>query len=173
MIERKHKTKANIRALVSRLPIEIAERELDIVRRKGKWHRTECHAIEIKNSPGPGNVVMLELDSGNVRELVTGFGRKGIKAEDVARRTFRDAKSYLESDFPVGEHLADQLLLPLGLAASQGQTSSFVTGPPSLHCTTHIDILKLFLDIVVEVAEIKPNQFKITIGPNLNSIDEA
>ena len=164
LIERQHKTKANIRALVSKLPIDIAERELDIIRRKGKWHPAECHAIEIKNSPGPGNVAMLELDSGNVRELFTGFGRKGVKAEDVARKVYREAKPYLENEYPVGEHLADQLLLPLGLAASQGQTGSFVTGPLSLHSTTHIEILKLFLDIVVEVEETEVGM-KITTRP--------
>ena len=153
LLERQHKTKANIRALVSKLPLHIAERELDIIRRKGKWHPAECRAIEIKNSPGPGNVAMLELDSGNVRELFTGFGRKGVKAEDVARKVYRDAKPYLESEYPVGEHLADQIILPLGLAASQGQTSSFVTEPLSLHSTTHIEILKLFLDIDVDIEE--------------------
>ena len=162
LVERKQKTKATIKSLVSRLPLHIAQRELDIIRRKGKWQPSQCHAIEIKNSPGPGNVVMIELDSGNVCELVTGFGQRGVKAEDVARRAYRESKPYLQSTVPVGEHLADQLLLPMGLAAAQGQSSTYVTGPLSLHSKTHIDILKMFLDIDILIEEIETDVFQVT-----------
>jgi len=165
LIEREQKTKATIKALVSNLPIDICNRELDIVRRKGKWHQAQCHAIEIKNSPGPGNVLMMEFDSGNVNEIVTGFGSKGVRAEDVARRAYRESKPYIEGNFPVSEHLADQLLLPMGLAASQGKSSEMVTGPLSLHTTTHIDILKMFLDIQVAVEELGSDIFKIKVSP--------
>lgn len=167
LIARKQKTIATITSLVSRLPLHIAERELDIIRRKGKWQPSQCHAVEIKNSPGPGNVVMIELDSGNVRELVTGFGQRGVKAEDVARRTYRESKPYIESTIPVGVHLADQLLLPMGLAAAQGQSSSYVSGPLSLHSKTHIDILKIFLDIDVLVDEVETGVFQVTTRKTL------
>ncbi len=168
LMERQHKIKAKLMALVSKLPLHIAERELDIVRRKGKWHESECYPIEIKNSPGPGNVVMMELNSGNVNEIITRYGSPGVRAEDVARKTFRDAKPYLAWDYPVGEYLADQLLLPMGLAAAQGDASvcsEFVTGPLSLHATTHIDILKRFLDIDVAVDELETGVFHVRVNP--------
>lgn len=168
LTERKQKTKAKLMALVSKLPLHIAQRELDIIRRKGKYHESECYPIEIKNSPGPGNVLMMEFNSGNVNEIITGYGSRGVRAEDVARKTFREAKPYLAWNYPVGEHLADQLLLPMGLAAAQEESpvsSEFVTGPLSLHSTTHIDILKRFLDIEVVVDELELGVFHVQIRP--------
>ena len=168
LMKRKQKMKAKLMALVSKLPIDIAERELNVIRRKGKWHPSECYPIEIKNSPGPGNVVMMELNSGNVNEIVTGYGSPGVRAEDVARKTYREAKPYLDSDYPVGEHLADQLLLPMGLAAAQGDASvasEMTTGPLSLHATTHIEILKRFLDIDVVVEEVEMGTFHVQVKP--------
>lgn len=168
LMERKHKTKAKLMALVSKLPLHIAERELDIIRRKGKWHESECYPIEIKNSPGPGNVVMMEFNSGNVTEIITGYGSPGVPAENVARKTYRDARPYLAWEYPVGEHLADQLLLPMGLAAAQqdaGVASEFLTGPLSLHATTHIDILKRFLDIEVTVDEVELGVYHVRVMP--------
>ena len=168
LLERKYKTKAKLMALVSKLPLEIAKRELDVIRRKGKWHPSECYPIEIKNSPGPGNVVMMEFNSGNVNEIITGYGSPGVPAESVARKTYRDARPYLAWEYPVGEYLADQLLLPMGLAASQqnaGVVSEFLTGPLSLHATTHIEILKRFLDIEVIVDEVELGVYHVQIRP--------
>ncbi|MDB2686133.1 RNA 3'-terminal phosphate cyclase [Mariniblastus sp.] len=168
LVERRQKIKAKLMALVSNLPLHIAERELDVIRRKGKWHESQCYPIEIKDSLGPGNVVMLEFDSGNVNEIITGYGKPGVPAENIARKTYRDAKPYLTGDYPVGEHLADQLLLPMGLAAAQtdgAAESEFVTGPLSLHATTHIDILKRFLDIEVIVEEVKSGVFRVRVTP--------
>jgi RNA 3'-terminal phosphate cyclase (ATP) len=162
LLSRKQKTRASVTALVSRLPLHIAQRELDIIRRKGNWQPGQCHAIEIKNSPGPGNVVMIEFDSGNVRELITGFGQRGVPAEVVARQAFRESRPYQDSTVPVGEHLADQLLLPMGLAAAHGQSSSYISGPLSLHSKTHIDVLKMFLEIEVRIEEIESDVFQIT-----------
>ena len=164
IMNRDSKTKAGIHALVANLPLHIAEREVDVLRRKGNWSQSQCFARSVE-SPGPGNVVMLELDSQNVNEIVTGFGRRGVKAEQVARAVYRQARDYLESDIPVGEYLADQLLLPTGFAASKGHTSRFVTGPLSLHSTTHIEILKLFLDIEIEVTELDEKSFEICVSP--------
>ena len=176
LMKRKQKMKAKLIALVSKLPMHIAERELDIIRRKGKWHESECYPIEIKNSPGPGNVVMMELNSGNVNEIITGYGSPGVRAEDVARKTFRDAKPYLAWEYPVGEYLADQLLLPMGLAAAQEQaavSSEFTTGPLSLHATTHIDILKKFLDIEIAVDELELGVFHVEVKPTDSKVERS
>ena len=169
LMKRKHKTKAKLTALVSKLPLEIAQRELGVIRRKGKWHQSECYPVEIKNSPGPGNVVMMEFDSGNVNEIITGYGSPGVPAESVARKTYRAARPYLAWEYPVGEYLADQLLLPMGLAAGQQDAvvaSEFLTGPLSLHATTHIEILKRFLNIEVGVKEVEVGVFHVQVKPS-------
>ena len=40
------------------------------------------------------------------------------RAESIAARVVKEAQAYLDSGAPVGEHLADQLLLPLALGAA-------------------------------------------------------
>lgn len=154
-----------VTALVSQLPLHIGEREVDVIARKAGWKKSCCQVRKIENSPGPGNVVMIELDFGNVTEVFTGFGRRDVKAEDVARKAYRQAKSFLAHRAPVGEFLADQLLLPMGLAASQGKTSRIRTQKLSLHSTTHIEILKMFLDIHIVVEPVDDDQFEITVCP--------
>jgi RNA 3'-terminal phosphate cyclase len=103
-------------------------------------------------SRGPGNVVMIELEAEHVTEVFTGFGQRGVRAEVVAMQALREAKEYLAADVPVGTHLADQLMLPLGIGAYLGPGGGvFRTMGLSLHSTTHLEILRRFLGISVHV----------------------
>ena len=156
-----------VTALVANLPLDIAQREVDEVIRKGGWAANQGQAIEIENSPGPGNVVMIEMDRGYINEIVTGFGEKGVDAETVARKAYREAKKYIDSGLPVGEYLADQLLLPMGLAALHGEMSSFVCGPTSDHTETQIDVIKMFLDINIVAEETSLGRFEITVSAKI------
>ena len=58
-------------------------------------------------------------------------------------------RRYLDAGVPVGEHLADQLLLPLALAGS----GAFATLPLSLHAATQIELVPRFLDVRIGVEE--------------------
>ena len=87
------------------------------------------------------------------------------RSVDGFRSTVDNAKKYLESDAPVGAHLADQLMLPLGIGAWQGTGGgTFRTHGMSLHATTHIEILKKFLDIRAEAVQQGPNDWLVTIA---------
>ena len=142
-----------VRAMLSNLPAHIGEREVDVVRRKLQWSDNCCQVLEV-DSNGPGNVVLVEVQFENVTEVFVAFGEKGRKAERVARDVGRQAASYLKSDVPVGEYLADQLMLPMAIGKAKGTGGgSYRTGPLSLHSTTHIDIIREFLDIEVSVTE--------------------
>ena len=134
----------SVKAIVSKIPISIAQRECDAIRKKTNWEKSIFEAIEVTNSPGPGNVVMIKLAGDNVTEVFTGFGKLGIRAEQVARGVLREALKHMQTGVPVGPHLADQLMLPMGLAAVQGQTSRFRTFELTGHGETHIKILKKF-----------------------------
>jgi len=63
----------------------------------------------------------------------------------------------------VGEHLCDQLMLPLALSATQGETSSFVTGPLSAHSLTHIELISKFLDVMIKVQELTGDRQRVSI----------
>ncbi len=151
-------------AIVANLPRSIAQREMDAAASRLNWAPCCFHVLQVTNSAGPGNIVMMELQSENVRELFTGFGRHGVNAERVANNAVKQVLAYLATDAPVGPYLADQLLLPLGIAAwKDKQRSQFRTLPLTRHSTTHIRILKQLLDIQISV-EKEENTCTIIIG---------
>ena len=140
-----------VRAMVANLPRHIAERECRTIVRETGWNKS-FSIEEVKGSRGPGNVVMIELEAEHVTEVFTGFGQRGVPAEDVAMQALREAEEYLAADVPVGTHLADQLLLPLGIGAYLGSGGGmFRTMELSLHSTTHLEILRRFLEIDIQV----------------------
>lgn len=47
-----------------------------------------------------------------------------------------------------------------------GKKCEMMTGPLSLHATTHIDILKRFLDIEVIVNELEDGVFHVEVKPD-------
>jgi len=136
-------------ALLSRLPRHIGERELTVVAKELGLQKNQMEIQEV-NSPGPGNVLMLEIKRGfAITKMVTGFGERGIRAEDVARKASREMKKYVDSSIPVGEYLTDQLLLPMAL----GQGGEFRTSTLSMHTKTNMQTISNFLDIRFECFE--------------------
>ncbi|HYX41701.1 MAG TPA: RNA 3'-terminal phosphate cyclase, partial [Pyrinomonadaceae bacterium] len=133
------------RALVVKLPPQIAERELSIVREQLGWTEEQLQIETSNNALSPGNVLTLAFESAQVKEIITGMGERGVRAETVAERACAEARGYLAHDAPVGEHLADQLLIPLALAGG----GSYTTGPLSLHTTTNIEVIKKFLPVEI------------------------
>ena len=132
--------------LLANLPGHIAAREVETLVRQTGWDRG-CFEIRQVESAGPGNAVVLEIASAALTEVFTAFGEVGVSAEAVADRAAKEMRRYLTSSAPVGEHLADQLLLPLALAGA----GSFRTLPLSLHARTQVDLVQDFLDVRIRV----------------------
>ncbi|MCM2373200.1 RNA 3'-terminal phosphate cyclase [Aporhodopirellula aestuarii] len=153
-----------VQALVARIPESVGKRECEVIRRKTAWNDDAFEVHPITKSGGPGNVVMIECGFDNVTELVIGFGKLGVKAEHVARSVLREARVYLASGVPVGPYLADQLLLPMGLAANSGHASEFRTTSLSKHSLTHIEVLRRFLEIDVAVSEGDDGSVTLRVG---------
>lgn len=134
--------------LLANLPGHIAERELRHLAQQTSWPEGTLEIRQI-DSAGPGNAVVLELAFDAVTEVFSGFGAVGVAAEKVADQAVQEMRTYLAAGVPVGEHLADQLLLPLALAGG----GSFRTVPLSLHAKTQVDLIPRFLDVRIEVEE--------------------
>lgn len=134
------------RALVANLPRSIAERELAVVERKLGWEASNL-TPESVSSHGPGNIVLLEVESTNVTEVFTGFGERTVRAEVVADRVVNETRRYLAANVAVGEHLADQLLVPMALMKG----GAFTTLPLSRHAQTNIDTISKFLSEKIHV----------------------
>lgn len=146
--------------VLSQLPENIAARELDTAARKLGWPKACLKVDQVTNSPGPGNVLLLEAEFENVTEIVTGFGDKKVSAERVASRAVREMKAYLQADAPVGVHLADQLLLPLAMAGG----GSFRCLRTTSHTITNIETIKMFLDLEVELVPQRDESVLIQVG---------
>ncbi|MEW6745817.1 MAG: RNA 3'-terminal phosphate cyclase [Planctomycetota bacterium] len=149
-----------IRAIVARLPRSIAQRELDEVRRLVTWPRAHYSVEDLEDAIGPGNVLEIEIESAGVTEVFTGFGRKGVPAEKVARLVVEEALAYETADVPVGQHLADQLLLPMALAGC----GSFRTMPLTRHATTNIAIIRAFLDVEFRTWPSRQGSVRVEVG---------
>jgi len=160
LTERGEIVRQRARAVVASLPRHIAERELRVIQGKTNWDDESYVVQEVNNSPGPGNIVMIEVESEHVTELFTGFGKVGRRAETVAMHALQAYQRWLEADVPVGVYLADQLLLPLAIA----RKGSFMTLPLSRHSTTHIELVRQFLNIDVSVERPDGNRCLVRIG---------
>ncbi len=141
-----------VRAMVAHLPPHIAERECRTIVQARGWGDASQEISDVRNCRGPGNVVMIELEAEHITEVFTGFGQLGVRAEDVALQALREAEEYLTSGVPVGPHLTDQLMLPLGIGAWFGTGGgTFRTMELSRHATTQVEILRRFLEIDIRV----------------------
>ncbi len=137
-------------ALVARLPRHIAERELAVVGKRLGWSGEDLHIEEREDSVGPGNALLLKVAHEHVTEVFAAFGAVGVPAERVARHACNQARDWMRSDVPVGEHLADQLMLPLALGAGGVYRTSRLTQ----HSRTNRDVIHAFLGEVIDVQEL-------------------
>jgi RNA 3'-terminal phosphate cyclase (ATP) len=148
------------RAIVANLPRLIAERELSRLARRFDWERRAYSIEERSDSPGPGNVVLIEVESESVTEVFTAFGEKAVRAETVADRVADETRAYLGVDVPVGQHLADQLILLLALAGG----GSFRTLAPTEHARTQCTIVERFLGRKTVMREEGAGAWRISVG---------
>jgi RNA 3'-terminal phosphate cyclase (ATP) len=138
-----------VRVLLAHLPRHIADREVATALRLLNWS-ADCGHVEVVNgSPGPGNVVFVEVESEHVAEICSGFGEAGTPAETVAERPAKEARRYVATGAPVGCHLADQLLPVLAL----GDGGSFRTLPLSRHAMTNADVIREFVDVRISTTD--------------------
>ena len=88
----------------------------------------------------------------------------------------QEVREYLNFGVPVGPHLADQLLLPLGISAYLAAKSdsgpdslqsggSYRTLPLTEHSTTHMDLLRQFLGVQIEVDALADGQRIVHVRP--------
>jgi RNA 3'-terminal phosphate cyclase (ATP) len=118
-------------AYVAAIPLHVAQRELEVIRRRMGFAQSDLLLQALPNDAGPGNAVTITLEHEHVTEVFTGFGEKGVPAEAIAERAAESARVYLAASAPVDEHLADQLLLPMALCGGGSFVARVVT--PHLH----------------------------------------
>lgn len=133
-------------AIVARIPRQVGEREVAVAQ-----ERLDNPIVDVLELPdaGPHNLFMVEVErASGARELVTNHGKRGYPAEHVAEDALNELDKYIDSGAPVGECLADQLLLPLAVARG-GRFRTIA--PLSQHTLTNIETIRAFIDVPIRV----------------------
>jgi RNA 3'-terminal phosphate cyclase (ATP) len=145
---------------VSRLPRSIAERQ----RRRAEERlaaagiAARIDLVEDRTALGPGTFVFLAVPG---RAGFSALGRRGLPAERVADEAVDGLLAFLASGAAVDDHLADQLVPFLALAASASRlTCPRITG----HLRTVAWTVGQFLPVAIDLAEGQPARVSIAPG---------
>jgi len=140
LLERGALQRIEAKVMTAGLPEHIALRELTTVADHYKLRREQLVHEDLGPRAGTGNVLAVAAHFENGGEWVTQYGQRGVTAEKVAARACAELDQYFAHKAAVGEHLADQLLLPMVLAGS----GEFTTGVVSEHLRTNADVVEAF-----------------------------
>jgi RNA 3'-terminal phosphate cyclase (ATP) len=156
-LERGALRRLSAEAHVVNIPHHVGTRELAVVKQRLQLADADLH-LRTPEAHGPGNALLLLAEHVHATELVIGFGEQGVRAERVAERVCDHMEAYLRADVPVGEHLADQLLIPLAMAGA----GRFRTLPLSDHARANIQVIQQFLPVRFLVNEAESGA--VTLG---------
>jgi len=146
--------------LLAGLPEHIAQRELGVLRDRLGLSGDDC-STSVVTAHGAGNAVHVRIDCTEITTVFAGFGSRGVPAEQVADHVAHDVENYLNANVAVDSQLADQLLVPLALAAG-GQ---FSTLRPSAHTGTNAAVIREFLPVDYEPRELADERWTIALRP--------
>lgn len=132
-------------AFVAGIAPGIGMRELERIGEAMDWQASQLHLRRLPADQGPGNAVLMTLQYEQVTEVCAGFGARAVRAETVAEHAIAEARAYMDSEAAVGEHLADQIMLPMAL----GGGGSFTASSISSHAETNAAVISRFLPVSI------------------------
>ncbi|WP_158753792.1 RNA 3'-terminal phosphate cyclase [Dyella sp. S184] len=160
LLERGELRSVSATALISSINVSVAERELKVVARRLSLADGALKLHEIRPALGPGNALIIRVESEHVVETFTTFGERGVSAEQVAERVCDEAQAYLKTGVAIGPYMADQLLLPFALAGS----GSFTTTSPTAHSRTNAALIEKFLAVQIDHIELRHDVWRVEIS---------
>ncbi len=146
--------------LLAHLPQHIAQRELAVIQQRLDYAESQLQIQEIKSAYGPGNVVNIIIESEQITECFTAFGKRGLPAEQVAECIVNEVTRYLQAGVPVSTHLSDQLLLPMALSGG----GVFKTVQLSSHALTNIEVIRKFLPIDIHTKQLGHDAWQVSLS---------
>ncbi|HEY0064652.1 MAG TPA: RNA 3'-terminal phosphate cyclase [Telluria sp.] len=146
LMERGERVGGYAEALFAGVPAAVGQRELACVGAGMGWGEEALRMRGLPADQGPGNALLITLEYEHVAEVVVAFGEKAVRSEAVAKTALHEARDYIASGAAAGEHLADQLMLPLALAGGGSFTAAAVSG----HAITNAGIISRFLPVTFD-----------------------
>jgi len=144
------------RIYTARLAGQIAQRQKRLLL-KNKLEIEDIEHIEVTDSDGAGNCVMLLLADNAPQIIFTAFGMRGKPSEKVISEVVNSATHFLSSAAAIDRFLADQVLIYMAMTAS----GCYTTDDISLHLRTNIEIIEKFLPVKFAI-EPKEGLYRVT-----------
>ena len=154
LCERPENMQIHARIYTAKLPAHIAERQRGLLLQSSLKIENIEH-VEVTDSDGPGNCVMLRLCGGRTT-VFTAFGKRGRPSEEVVNEVVNLAGDFLAGGAAIDRFLADQLLIymaisnprPGGEKPAPAQAGGrYTTNELSTHLATNIETIKQFLPV--------------------------
>ena len=163
LTERGKPLRAWAECLHAGIPKGVAERELAVLKKALGWADEQLLNRSLRANEGPGNVLLAVLEYENITEVFASYGDKGVSAELVAQRLVKEVRAYLTHSAPVGPHLADQLMIPLALAALQGRRGQYVATELTQHALTNAQVIEQFLPVRFVMTPLGPQGVRVSV----------
>lgn len=133
------------------IPRGVAERELVVLQAELGWQGAQLRDRALRANEGPGNALLAVLRYEHISEVFASYGEKGLSAERVASRLAQEVRAYQQHQAPVGPHLADQLMIPLALAALRGEAGRYWATESTGHMHTNAQVIAQFLPLRIDL----------------------
>ena len=130
------------RIYTAKLPSHIGPRQQKLLLQSG-LNIQDAEHIEVTDSDGPGNCVMIRLCDGRGTTVFTAFGMRGKPSRDVVGEVVNLAEDFLVSGAAIDRFSADQLLIYMAIS----KAGYYTTNELSSHLLTNMEIIKKFLDV--------------------------
>jgi RNA 3'-terminal phosphate cyclase (ATP) len=146
--------------LLSGLSAGIGRRELAVIGKRLGLGEDALHLRSVRPALGPGNALLVRVQHAAHVETFTGHGERGVLAETIAEQLADKVQAYLDSGTCIGEHLADQLLLPMALAGG----GAFTTTSPTDHLRSNAALIEKFLEVEISWHAVTENSWKVVVS---------
>jgi len=137
---------------------------LAVFRQRLAWGPDECLVEPLTAARGPGQALLLEIETDEITAVFSGFPERGRSPEDMAHEAVQSVERWLQSGVVVDVHLADQLLIPMTLAGG----GRFRTTEPSSHTRTNASIIRRFMEVDIRFDQEASGTWLVTVsgGPH-------
>jgi len=162
---------AAVTNLPAHIPQRMAARAHNVLAEAGL--QAQVKPLRLRGAgPGAGIFLFAEYASSPGGQVTTAgfttYGRKGLPAERVAEAACESLLDHHRSGAPVDPYLADQLVLPMALAACETSTheSRIATSCLSQHLLTNVWVVRQFMPHVLHIEEAEQPRLHATGGPS-------
>ena len=148
MLDRGPLISKRVESLIASIPAMIADKELTHIRDATGWDQSTFSTVPISKADGSGNALIATLEFQNSTEVFWCPGQKRVSSEQIAQGVLDQIQDYVSAEGAFwGEHMADQVMLPLALAGGGSFTTTVFTD----HSMTNADVIEKFLPVAINL----------------------